>query len=464
MNRAATIAWVSLGVLAVIFAAITIPIRLSRSPDRPAGKALFQFSPEAITGFAVTNGDEAFEVKQQDAIWSILPRTGEATGDRASVPAIQILMDTALTSLVLDRVSASEISNRDKLAEYGLRTSRLRLDFKGDKDLTLLFGKESADGTRIYVRFEDALDVYLIDKKLGRLVVSSVDDFRDRSLFSLRPNQVDRILLRRPAGEMELHEMPMGWALTRPLAARADDAAVATFLNRLFRLRIAAFENSSSHDLGALGLSEPNAEVELYGAGDTEPQTLRLGTLALDGLVAAQLMPRNIIVRLPKDSLDYLSADLATFRDRSVARLNLDFVDLIRVVTPAGSFALSRAGSAWIVRDVSGDQAASGKVLERLATTLAETKAVRYEAATPPSLGANGFDTSQLHLSFFSVVSENTPEAPAGEQKILELSLGHTTSDGLVPVYEDGSPEIAFVLPALLEAIPSNAAQWNDKD
>jgi hypothetical protein len=128
--------------------------------------------------------------------------------------------------------------------------------------------------------------------------------------------------------------------------------------------------------------------------------------------------------------------DLDRLRDRSIARPNPDLVDLIRLRDSNGSRDIQRSANGWI---------APPETVAKIFRALIDTKTLRYAPATPSELAACGLDQSPARLELLSVLSENTPEALAGEHPVLRLSIGPAQPDGSVPVHIEGTPEIAFV-------------------
>jgi len=445
MSRSATVFLLLVAVGIAVFAAIFIP--LSRG-GRPSGAALFAFDPEEVRVIKITNGDKIFELKKSDEGWVI----GPDPADRASVDAVKRLIDTAMSTPVLDHINGGEIANRDQLSEYGLKKSNVQFDIKGDRDHPLLIGKDSADEKRAYVRFEDSRDVYVIPDDLVRMVLSPAEDYRDRMPVRLRPDRVVRIVIRRPVGEIELKREGSGWVVVKPLSARASTAAVESFLEKLFRTRIDGFESSS--DPAAFGLSEPVAEIQAFGEGESVPETIRLGELSAGGSYFSQLLPRDVTVRLPAAIMDLLSVDPTTFRDPVIGRINLDLVDMIRISSPGKTFEIRRDGEQWKI----GKDRVGGAAIQRLVETLAAAKAAHYEPATDAVLEKAGLADPARVVGFYSVVSENTPESPAGEQLISEFRMGVPQAE--IAVHTAGSPEVAFTAPSLLDAVPAEPSSW----
>lgn len=448
MSRGATIFLLLAAVAVVIFAAIFVPLK--RNAGKPVGSPLFDFEPDDISLIKITNGDEAFELRRTEDGWFI----GPEPKDRASVDAVRRLIESALKTPVLDRIDAGELGDRDKLSVYGLKKSRVQFDFKGDRDLPLLIGKDAVDESRSYVRFEDSRDIYLIPDDLVNVILSSPQDFRDRMPLRLRPDRIDRVSIKRPAGEIELKREASGWQIIKPLSARASDSAVEALLGKLVRMRIEGFESVA--DPGTMGFSEPVAEVQLYGEGDRIPESIQVGTTSPQEGVFARLEPRGATVRLPASIHEALALDLSSLRDNSLARINLDLVDMIRVKAPDADFVLKRKGEGWTI----GNKNASNAAVQRMVDALALVKSTSFEPATVDILGKTGLSQPSLSVEFFSVVSENTPEATAGEQLVAGLKFGQKQEGGLIPALITGSPEVAFVPEKILEAIPLQESAW----
>lgn len=442
MSRKATIFLAVSALLLATFAAIFLS--LSRSGGKSVGSALFDFQPEKIDLIKITNGDETMELRRTVDGWVVGPNPN----DRASVDAVRRLMETALGTLIIDRIAPGESGDRDKLSEFGLKKSRIQLDFRGDKDLVLLIGKDAVDDSRSYVRFEDSKDVYLVPDDLVDLALSSPQDFRDRMPFRISPQRVDRIVIKRPAGELELRRVGGGWEIVRPLKAAASPVVVNDLVTKLLRLRVEGFEPDT--EPSAMGLAEPSAEVRLFGEGDPNPEVLRIGSQTPGGSIFARLEPRAVTVRLPSSASSLLDLDVNALRDPALARINLDLVDKILIRTPKSTLTLLRKGDEW----TDGTTPLPSGSVEKLAEAIARSTTTRYEPATPAEILSLGLDSPPVTLAFFSVVSENTPESSAGEQLIAELKCGITQPDGTLPVLLSGSPEIAFTQQDLLQAIP----------
>lgn len=119
-------------------------------------------------------------------------------------------------------------------------------------------------------------------------------------------------------------------------------------------------------------------------------------------------------------------------------------VDVVKIKTPQKSILLTREGDSWNPATPSVDA---------LVATLAATRVSAYRPATPAAMEELGLSDPSHRIDFTAILSENTPEALAGEHPVLGLSIGAPQPDGTVPVHIAGSPEIRFVPAGFLDSI-----------
>jgi hypothetical protein len=432
MSRVATILLFLVAAGLVVLVGTTH--RWRTSPERviQPGTALFRFDPADIRFISIKNGDQSFRLIPENGNWIF-----ESTlRDTASPSAVTALFRAALETPVLDRIDSDEIPEKENLAEFGVLKSSLQLDFKGDRPLPLLFGKTSADGNRTYVSFENSKTVYLIPDSLAKLITRPPDSFRDPRLAVFDPDRVRRIEIRKGLSVVELENKGRGWRIVKPLDAAADDAQVRALLDLWKSAKLSSFEIPAASPDSAPAPVEPRAEIRIFSEESPAPVVISLGEPLPGDLVGVKLQPRNISGTAPLALEKSASVDLDTLRDRALARPNPDLVDLIRWTGPDASRSVQRVPGGW---------SAPPESVEKIFRALAETNVTRYAPATPAELAACGLDQSPARLELLSVLSENTPEALAGEHPVLRLAIGSAQPDGSVPVHIEGTPEIAFV-------------------
>lgn len=439
MSRTSTILLLLLAIGLAVFVGLTERWRFSVERTIQPGSPLFDFDPDDIRHISIKNGDQSFRIHRDKDEWKL----ETAKTDTASPEAVATIFKTALSTPVLDRIDPSEIRDRQNLANYGVLKSSLQLDFKGDRPLSLLFGKTSADGNRTYVSFEKSNAVYLIPNDLVKLITLPPDNFRDRRLAPIDPDRVRRIEIRQGTAALKLENSGRGWRIVKPLDTAADNESVANLLQKWSELRLASFEPSFKKNELSPTASEQLSEIRIFSEESEVPYIITLGKPLPNGQVPVKLQPRNIGGIAPPTLRESTTISLENLRDRSLARLNPDLVDLIRWQAGGSKTEIRRNEGRW-----------SGAV-ERFFQLLSTTKSSRYAPATPAELAAAGLENPASRLEFLSVLSENTPEALAGEHSVLSLAIGAPLPDGTLPVHIEGTPEIAFVPASFLNHLPA---------
>lgn len=439
MSRTSTILLLLLAIGLAVFVGVTERWRFSVERTLQPGSPLFDFDPDDIRHISIKNGDQSFRINREKDGWML----ETANPDAANPEAVNTIFKTALSTPVLDRIDPAEIHDQQNLATYGVLKSSLQLDFKGDRPLSLLFGKASADGNRTYVSFEKSNAVYLIPNDLVTLITLPPDNFRDRRVLSIDPDRVQRIEIRHGTTLLELENNGRGWRIIKPLAAPADNEAVAALLKKWSALHLVSFDQSSKKTKPSTAPFEQHSEIRIFSENTEAPQVVAIGKPSPDGFVPIRLQPRNIGGTASPALAEASAINLDQLRDRSLARLNPDLVDLIRWHDGGSKTEIRRHEGKW-----------TGAV-ERFFQILSATKSLRYAPATPAELAAAGLDKPPTHLEFLSVLSENTPEALAGEHPVLSLAIGAPQADGTIPVHIQGTPEISFVPASFLNNLPA---------
>ncbi len=440
MSRIATVFLVLVAAGLVVFVATTQRWRFSTERGIQPGSPLFSFDPDEIRSIQVRNGDQSFRLNRKPDGWVI----NYGKEDIAAPESVSAIINSALQTPVLDRIDSKEIRGDKNLASFGVLKSSLQLDFKGDRVPDLLFGKANADGARQYVSFEKSNTVYLIPSDLARLITLPVASFRDKRLAVFDPERIRGITIRKGDTLLELENTATGWRILKPLDTRANEAAIADLLKKLQLLRLESFDSQSLVGSASETRSLTTAEISLLSEGEETPSVIKLSPADPEGNISAHLEPRNITVRVPSSTADLLQIDLNTLRDRSLARLNPDTVDLIRINTPDGIREITRTAEGW---------STTAATVDALFDVLEETKVTAFKPATPAELESSGLVSPTRRLDFVAVLSENTPEALAGNHPVLTLDIGSIQHDGTLPVHIKGSPEISFVPSSFLDAL-----------
>ena len=444
--------WLTPVMLLIAGLCVAAVITLKTCVGPRAGRDGFVLSldPSGVNGIRIGNGGEIFELKRKGSGWQI---EGGKLRDRADPAVVAELLKEAATLIYYDRISSGEVRSRDELSRFGLKSPKRWVEFEDHGRHKIFFGNESVVEGRIYALLEGSNDVFLVDDKLAGLVSAGLDKLRDLRLTDLASGQVDRVIVRREEGEMDIVRGPEGWRVVKPFSAAADETRVLEFLDSLLGLKISGFAGDDTGDLGVHGIEEGKSEIALYVEGRSRPLLLRFGARK-GGEILAQFTPRDSVIRLPEATFDMVSAQPDQFRDRRLMPLNLDTIDLIRIGSPDSSFDLQRDGERWRVVASDGSRPASQAALQRMITALGETRVAQFLGQSPPT------EPPVRTVSFFSILSENTPEARAGEHPVAGISLWPNGEGGVIAAI-DGSGGTVVVQEDLPSAIPTGPSDWS---
>lgn len=457
MSRATTIFLLVLAVAAVVFLAIYEPLTRPARDHAAAVAAgyVLRLDPDKVRSIRISTGEKVLEVRRRGNGWQL----GTKSKDRADAALVNQLLRTAAELTYFDQIQGRELTD-EALAEFALRKPKRKIEFEGaDMDkVTLFFGRDAAGEKRLYVRTERAPDVFVVSDEILQAAFRDTADFRDRRLTDLNPGQIDRVIIRREGGEIELQNDPAGWQITRPLHTRADARKVQAYLDQLLGLRIVEYIADDTGDLGIYGLTEGRDEITFFAEGSSRPQTLRLGE-ERDGGRFGQFTARDSVYRLPVESGGFLRVNPDDLRDRRLLVLNPDVVDRIRIRSQDREFTIRRAASGWEVQEGDSVRPASEAAVLAMWDALAKTEAIAYTPVAGSKPGEFALDPPLLTVDLVSVLSENTPEAPAGEQLLASLALGQA-ANGMVYARLDDSPEVATLPPEVLNGFPRDPGLW----
>lgn len=326
----------------------------------------------------------------------------------ASQTAVQRLLDRVERAPLRARIAAHELELRDlTLADFGLLEPQARLVIAGPRlRAELMLGHLTATSNELFACFLHSADVLLTDPGLLDAVPESLFALSDRSFFRGDLRRIGSIGLRRPGLPfLKLAREPGGWMITQPLAARADEAALAALLQALADARIARFvwpEAGSPAEAGdnrrgrllQFGLdeeSERSVQIQLWMAGDPIGRRLRLGTPVADlpGHVHALADDGLAVVAVTNTLVDLVLQPVAALRDKRLFTVAPDEIRALAVQGVDVPLSLRReAAGAWELTSPVAAPAEPGQV-SLLLDALLGLRAEAFETARPDAAGTN---------------------------------------------------------------------------
>jgi hypothetical protein len=333
----------------------------------------------------------------------------------------------------------------------------------------------------MYVRFQNSKETFLAGQSVKKDIDKKPEEFRDRKLTDLSNAQVRRVVLKTPAGEIELEKKDTHWEMLKPLRARADDQKVNDLISQVTSARIGEFVANDRGDLRPYGLAEPRGSITLFDQEQKKDQKIEIGesikvagredkgqTLQIGAIpdkekeqVYVRFAPRGSVYTLPKKIEEILNTKPADLRDNHLVRINTNILDRITIDAPGkNKTVLARKDGNWTIINRNNTQADSGAV-RRMIDALQNERVTKFVEDVASNLPKYGLDKPQLQFTFSSFASENTAETKAGEQPFVTIAFGKDEGEQVYARLTD-EPFVVAVRRGLLDQISPDPLRWQD--
>jgi hypothetical protein len=425
---------------------------------------VINFEREKINGIVIQNGDDKIDIRRNDDKW----RLESPIKDQADASTVNNLLVDLENWQKDASISAKEMeADKSKLSDFGLAQPKLRLKLSGEKaPPEILFGKDAALEGKMYVRFANSKESFLVNQSVKKSIEKKPEDFRDRKLTQLILAQVVRVVFKTSAGEMELQKKGDHWDITKPLRARADDQKINDLIAQITTAQIQQFVADDKGDLHPYGLTEPRGSISLFSQDDkpgAPGQTLQIGTIPEKEKeqVYVRFSSRGFVYTLPKKIEELLNTRPNDLRDRHLVRIDTKILDRVTIDAPVkGKSVLARKGENWTIASRNNATANSSEV-RRLIDALQSEQVARFVEEVASNLPKYGLDKPQMIVTFSSFASENTAETKAGEQPFASVAFGKVEGDNVYAHVGD-EPFVVAVRRMLLDQIWTDPLQWQD--
>src|SRR5438045_2167057 len=419
------------------------------------------FSRDKVNGIVIQNGDDQIDIRRRNDKWRLeIPIKDQADGSVVNNLLVELenwQKDAAISAKEME-------ADKNKLADYGLANPKLRLKLVGpDLPPEIFFGKDAALEGKMYVRFENSKETFLVNQSVKKAIDKKPEDFRDRKLTDLIMAQVVRVVLKTSAGEMELRKKGDHWEIVKPLHARADDQKTSDLIAQVTTARIQQFVADDRGDLHRYGLAEPRGSLTLFAQDDKQGQTLQIGGVPEKDKdqVYVRFSPRAFVYTLPKKIEETLNAKPNDLRDRHLVRIDTKILDRLTIDAPGkGKTVLARKDENWTIASRNNAPADSSEV-NRMLDLLKVEQVTKFVEDVASDLPKYGLDKPQLQVTFSSFASENTPESTAGERPFATISFGKIDGDNVFARPGD-EPFGVAVRRSLLDNIFVDPLQWQE--
>ena len=314
-----------------------------REEAKELEESLLRTKQEEITGLEVSrSGQPDLLLVKEGEEWTIQEPI-ETAADSASVQALLRNLEGARR----DRTLAVE---SDESEAYGLKEPRMTLKIRtGDQERSLLIGGEDYTGSKIYVQFAGASDVFLTSNEMFSSADKELKGWRSKKVLFFESDKTQAIEIDGPEGQIRLTRRD-DWFLEEPLSERADQNTVSSLLSALQYGEAQDFVSDQEEELRKYGLDSPRAKIRLRHEGQDRWSELEVGK-EVDGNYYARNPDRIPIFTVQEDLLSKLTQDLWALRDKDVINVSQDDVARLVIRREEDEIVLRREDFKWMVEE-----------------------------------------------------------------------------------------------------------------
>lgn len=208
-------------------------------------------------------------LKKTEGTW-VLTRPVAVKADPSSI--------RSLLNTISDAQYEKVLKEKDvKWDDYGLNNPLFTVSVSTrDDTYDLFFGASNPAKTSFYLRKKGDPRLLLVADTLKKALDKSTYHLRDKTVFAVAPDDIDRIVIGKDGTETELkRETPDRWVMLKPDKMRVKATEVTRDLVNLTNLQAKAIIDQPKKDGDPYGLDNPTEKIELGGKKRT--QTLLIG-------------------------------------------------------------------------------------------------------------------------------------------------------------------------------------------
>lgn len=275
-----------------------------KKPGEKETGPLFKITPGAIEEIRWQRGAEVIELKKNKT-WVIVQPLQAAADPLVLQGVLQ-----GLSNLKPDR--SFQPAGGD-LSEYGLNPPQTILGFSAQgRRQEIKIGAQAAVGNARYFQASGSAAVHLAESFSLKELDRDLPALREKRVFSLLPEQVEKVEIRSGQKNLEISRTEKGWiekgAPGRPFSRNKVDS----FIGELLRVQARAFLDGEK-EIPSWGLQAPGLWIRLTGGGGKIQETLIVGAEAPDsGLYArgsrygsALIIDAGLAGKVPADPAEW---------------------------------------------------------------------------------------------------------------------------------------------------------------
>jgi hypothetical protein len=347
-------------------------------------KAFTSVTADDIEEIQVKASGDTTRLRKSGTAWKIVEpvETDADAGEATS-------LTSSLSSLDVQRVVDE---NAADLKGYGLDPPRMDVSFKvkgQPAERRVLIGEKTATGNDLYAKLPESPRVFLVASHLDATFNKTTFALRDKAVLKVDRQKADGLEVTAGTTQLAFAKSGENWTIVKPIAARADYAAVEGAIERLSSAQMQGLAVNQQASAKEYGLDAPSATMTIKTGSSSA--TLTLGKTE-NAVVYAKDAARPMVFTVAptlrsdvvKDVDEFRRKDLFDFR--SFTATHVEFTR----GTVTQSFDKSKdkdkdGKDVW--KDGAGKTVDAMKV-EELLTAVSGLRAASFEPAAHASLKA----------------------------------------------------------------------------
>jgi hypothetical protein len=348
--------------------------------DSTREKPFAAVKADDIEEVQITAADGTTRLKKSGTTWSIVEPV-QADADAGELSSITSNLASLEVSRVVDEKPAD-------LKGFGLEPARMDVRFKvkgQTAEHRVLVGDKTPTGGDLYAKLPDLPRVFLVASHLEAAFNKNAFALRDKAVLKVDRQKADGLELTAGSTQLAFAKSGESWSIVKPIAARADYAAVEGAIERLSSAQMQGLAEDQNAPPRQFGFDAPTATMTIKTGSSNA--TLTLGKTE-NAVVFAKDASRPLVFTVAptlrtdvvKELAEFRRKDLFDFRSFTATR-----VEFTRGgVTQAFDRSKDKDGKdVW--KDASGKTVDATKV-EDLLAKVSGLRAASFETAAHASL------------------------------------------------------------------------------
>ena len=270
---------------------------------------------------------------------------------------------SSLSSLTSERVVEDKASD---LKQFGLAPPSVEVDVfeKDNKSQKVLLGEDTPTGSAVYAMLSGDPRVFTIASYNRNTIAKNLNEFRDKRLLPVSPDQISRLQIIRKNQTIEFGRNKEDWQILQPKPLRADSSKVGDLVQKLTdaRMDLNKADSDSKETAAAFKAGTPVATAKI-----TDPsgeKQLEIRKSKEDYLAKSSEV--DGIYKVNADLANALDKNLDDFRNKKVYDFSFADPNKVEIHSGAKGYVFTRSGTDWMSNGKKTDVDSVGPLISDL--------------------------------------------------------------------------------------------------